>query len=690
MKPTVSVIIPTYNRLEYIGEAVKSVLAQTYQNYEIIVIDDGSLIDVKKALSPFKNKIKYIRQKHKGLGTARNTGAKVARGKYLAFLDDDDLFEPKKLEVQVKILENKPQIGFVYSGSYYFEQGGGEMHLAIPKERNFPEKEFTRIYFSSHDIPISALLVRRSSFKKIGFWDEDSGLFSNEDVDMWVRLSLQFPGVFSAYPSTKIRLHPGRMSQDRILIYKNLVYCLKRLLRNYPELRKKLGKDAQIKIIKIYYLLGQELLRKGLRQFKNIFRRKTIREINFISGTTTWRECLLVLWTIFWGRGVVNGKQIKEYEERFREYLGVKYSFSFGTGRMAFYSILKAMGIKKGDEVILPGYTCVVVPNAVIYCGGKPVYIDIDRKTLNIDASKIEKKITPRTKVIYAQHTFGSFCDMSFITKIAKKHNLQVVEDCSQAFGAEYAGRKLGTFGNAAYFTTEQSKIISTGMGGMAVTNNKELAVKIKQIQDQADFYEEKVVKKIALQIVLYWIFYHPLIYFFGKYILGALRQKKFFLESTTKEEIDGKRPKEYPVRLSNIQAKIGLSQLENIDNNLNHRHKIARRYRDLLTRLNYEIPENNDKFFNPSYVRYWFLTERKEEFKEQFRGRGIELGEWFNSPLHPKKDNLEALFYERGSCPVAEYITEHNLNLPTHPKINQGDIDRIGAVMNELVLPRK
>lgn len=420
--------------------------------------------------------------------------------------------------------------------------------------------------------------------------------------------------------------------------------------------------------------------------FKSIFFRKHIREIGFISGTITWRECFIILTSLLLKRkSLIKGEDIKKYEEKFTEYLGVKYSFSFGAGRMALYAILKAMGIKHGDEVILPGYTCIVVPNAVIYCGARPIYVDIDPNTLNIDVNKMEEKISSRTKAIIAQHTFACFCDMVTLANIAKKYNLKIIEDCAHALGAEYKGRKAGTFGDAAYFTSEQSKITSTGMGGMAVANDRELADKLRDIQNKTEFLEQKTIEKIVLQIVLYNIFGHPFTYFIGKYILYFLNKLNCFIQSTTKEEKEGKKPERYPLRLSNIQAKLGLSQLRNIDNNLEHRRKVSSFYRDLLEKVGYKINENSDKFYKPSYIRYWFLAEDRERMKELFRKNQIELGEWFNCPIHPEGSYLKNVFYQIGSCPIAEYVAKHNVNLPTHLKVKVKDVNWISKIISKI-----
>jgi dTDP-4-amino-4,6-dideoxygalactose transaminase len=398
------------------------------------------------------------------------------------------------------------------------------------------------------------------------------------------------------------------------------------------------------------------------------------RNLNFMSGTVTWKECAIILKSLLIGRNLAEGEEIKKYEDEFSEYLGTKYAFSFGAGRMAFYAILKALGVANGDEVILPGYTCVVVPDAVVYCGAKPIYVDIDRSTLNIDVEKIEERISSRTKVIYAQHTFASFCNMEEIMKLAERHHLMVVEDCAHALGAEYDGKKVGTFGHAAYFTTEQSKIISTGMGGVAVTDDDVIAARIREIQANSNHYDEQTIKRIALQIVLFNCIFHPWAFYLRNYLLAAMFKLHLYVESTTIKEMEGKMPEKYPVKLSNIQARIGRSQLKGLQKNIEHRYKIAKFYEDWFKTHGYDVPADDDDLYKPSYIRYWFLTANKEELQRHFYRHNVQLGEWFECPVHPKGTSLRNVFYEDGSCPNAEYVVEHNVNLPTHLKIREND----------------
>lgn len=419
------------------------------------------------------------------------------------------------------------------------------------------------------------------------------------------------------------------------------------------------------------------------KEFKSLFIRKHLREISFILGTITFREWFeIFFFSLFKKKDIVDGKYIKQFENEFSKCVETKYAFSFGAGRMAFYAILKAIGIQEGDEVILPGYTCVVVPDAVIYCGAKPIYVDVNSDTFVIDINKIEEKITLRTRAILAQHMFGQFCDMDAIAKIAKKYNLKIIEDCAHTLSADYNGKKVGNFGDAAFFTMEQSKIITTWMGGVAVTNDDVLAEKIRKIQRNTKFLDKKTTSKLVSQMLIYYSLAHPNIRFVGRYLFGILSKLNFLISNITSEEKTCKIPEKYPVRLSNIQAKIGLNQLQKINANIEHRRKIAEIYENTLKNLGVII-NNKTEGYNAAYIRYAFIAN-KESLRELFQNNQIELGEWFNSPIHPKGSSFKNAYYEEGSCPVAEMLSESCVNLPTYPLLSESDVKRIVNVLKQ------
>ena len=171
--------------------------------------------------------------------------------------------------------------------------------------------------------------------------------------------------------------------------------------------------------------------------------------------------------------------EIDLFPRNFADLFYEKYAFSFWKARVALYAILRGMRVSSGDEVILPGYTCVMDVNPIKYVGAKPIYVDIEPNTFNMDPDLIQAKVTPNTRLIIAQHTYGYLCDMDRILRIAYEHNIPVVEDCCLALGSTYKGKLAGTFGRAAYFSFQWNKPFTTGLGGMAITSDDDLARKI-------------------------------------------------------------------------------------------------------------------------------------------------------------------------------------------------------------------
>ena len=425
-----------------------------------------------------------------------------------------------------------------------------------------------------------------------------------------------------------------------------------------------------------------------LRALRDIFIRRHIREINFYFTTISMSECfsifLMVIKSYFKPKHIIWGAFINKFERKFAEYVGVNSAFSFGSGRMALYAVLKAMGIGKGDEVILPGYTCAVVPNAIIYCGAKPVYVDIDPKSFNIDISKIEEAITPRAKAIIAQHTFGLPIDMDRLKETAKKFNLKIIEDCAQALGAEYKKRKIGTFGDAAFFSFELSKVITTGCGGMAVTNDDSIGNALKEEQVKAMPLDLNTSRRMALQILFSAFLYHPCNYGWAKFVLMLLYKRRIFLPSISKEEQAGRMPSCYPCRLSGIQAQLGLSQLSKVDKINKRRIRIANIYNEMLKGLGVSVFEQDTNTYKDIYLRYVFTVNNREEAVRVFSAHQVELGEWFNSVIVCGDLPLDKLFYRDGSCPNAEWAAKHSVNLPTHPRLSDRDVQRIIKVTTD------
>lgn len=412
----------------------------------------------------------------------------------------------------------------------------------------------------------------------------------------------------------------------------------------------------------------------------HIFLRKKFYEYNFYAGTTNFKEVMSIIKAILKGEPLQDGRYISAYEKAFRDYLGVKFSWSFATGRMGLYAILKALNIQKGDEIIVPAYTCVVVINSIIYSGGKPVYVDIDAKTFNIDVTKIEEKVTPKTRALYAQHTFGLMCNIEAIQRTASKYNLPIIEDCCLALGSEIKARKAGTLGTIAYFSTDHSKVISTSSGGMVVTNDDVLAKRINQLYCQAPFCSKKLILRMLFTFVIEDMLRRQSIYFWGKYLLSFFNRIGFTFFFTDYYCLSRPRDYPFPARLSNLQAMLGLNQLGLLEAIIQHHKKVAEKYDERLSVYSNYFRKNSREHI---FLRYVFLVENPSAWKKTTE-KYLEIESWFSSIAQCRQDNFQEIYYTEGTCPTAEWVSKRVINLPTHFKIKNPE--RIVNILEKLL----
>ncbi|MFN6945110.1 MAG: DegT/DnrJ/EryC1/StrS family aminotransferase [Cytophagaceae bacterium] len=351
--------------------------------------------------------------------------------------------------------------------------------------------------------------------------------------------------------------------------------------------------------------------------------------------------------------------------------------YAFFKGRVALYAILKAIGVKARDEIILPGFTCVVVPNAIIYLGAKPVYVDINSETFNIDPQLIEEKITEKTKAIIAQHTFGIPADMDKILYIAKKHNLFVIEDSCHALGSKYKGKYVGSFGDAAFFSSQWSKPVTTGLGGWAVVNNSVIRDNMEKIvlEFQKPAVRENIM--LRLQYLAYLMFSRPSLFWFAQNTYRALSKVGMTIGSSLPEELECRMPDGYKKRMSTWQKALLERKLAEIDKTIEQRRHLTSLYEIILKQKGFRTVkkvEGNE----PVFLRYPLLVRNKKKVLLEARKRCIELGDWFLSPVHPNSDGWDKVNYQKGICPVAEEVCDHIINLPIYSKIRKRDISKI------------
>lgn len=374
-------------------------------------------------------------------------------------------------------------------------------------------------------------------------------------------------------------------------------------------------------------------------------------------------------------------KNVTLFEKSVRELLGAKFAFSYGSGRMGLYEVLKAMDVGQGDQVIIPGYTCIAVPLAVIRTGATPVYTDIDIKTLNINVEAAAAAITPRTRVILAQHTFGIPCNLDKLQELANHHNIHLIEDGAHALGAKYRDVYCGNFGCAAVFSTEKTKMISTERGGLVTTNNASLANKLKTSYNTLPFEDKLKTKRSVARWILSSLEYHP---FMGEVIRACERkimpkfrganrireEIEFYDREVYKNHLNGVLEELFPTRLAPELALLGLLQLRRLEEDVKHRNRLAKRLIENANKFGWQVPEIDWKQTRPSFIRFPFMVEDRNQWITLLKESGIQAGTWMSHPIHPEGSNFSICQYKQGMCPVAEKVSKRIVNIPINSRI--------------------
>lgn len=359
------------------------------------------------------------------------------------------------------------------------------------------------------------------------------------------------------------------------------------------------------------------------------------------------------------GDYLTTGPIVSEFENSVAKYVGTKYAVAVSNGTAALHMACYAAGISEGDEVLVPAITFAASSNCVLYCGGKPVFIDIDPKSYNIDINKIKEKITSKTKAIIPVDFAGQSVDMDLILKIAEEYNLIVIEDAAHALGSEYKNEKVGSKAHMTEFSFHPVKPITTGEGGVVVTNSKEL-------------YEKMILFRSH----------------------GITRNSELMTENQGPwyyEQID----LGYNYRLTDIQSALGLSQIKKLDDFILKRREIVNKYNEAFKDLKEIVTPFENEYSKSGYHIYVLLLNldklkcgRKEIFEAlQAENIGVNV-HYLPVYLHPY---YKKLGYKKGECPVAEDIYNRMITIPLFPSMTDKDIkDVIEAVKKVLNYYRK
>lgn len=405
------------------------------------------------------------------------------------------------------------------------------------------------------------------------------------------------------------------------------------------------------------------------------------RKLSLLGGTTTAGDVAAALTALVRPRTLVDGPDLPAYERAFAARVGVRHARAFGTGRVGLLAILQALRVGDGDDVLIQAPTHIVVANAIARSGARPVYVDCVEDNWNIDLAHAEQRITPRTRALVLQHTFGVPADLDAVGAFADRHGLAVVEDCVHALGATWRGRPIGSFGSAAFFSTEETKIISTTMGGMVVTDDDALAARIDAFHAGCRAPSRWLTARYLVKLVAYHLLTEPAVHRFARAAYEGLGRRQPLPTPTADEELRGRWPAGIEQRLANAQARIGHRQLDRLDANIAHRRAAAARYTALLEPRGFRavaVPAGAE----PSWVR-WPVTVANRPAAERATHPWVVLGTWFTSVLEEAVSPADGR-YADGSCPVAERAARHLVNLPTHPRVRDDDAARLAAALSE------
>lgn len=326
------------------------------------------------------------------------------------------------------------------------------------------------------------------------------------------------------------------------------------------------------------------------------------------------------------------GKNVQEFEKSTSAFVKSKYAVALNSGTAAIQAALYALDVKHGDEVLLPSFTFVATANAVLSTGAKPVFVDILKENYTIDPQDLEKKITKKTKVIMPVHLYGNIAYMDKIIKIAKKHQIKIIEDSAQSMGSTFKGKQSGTFADLGCYSLYPAKVMTAGEGGVVVTNNKNLHEKLLMIRN------------------------HGMVHGYDTRIFGL------------------------NLRLPEISAAIAKIQIKKLPKFLLKRRRNAKILTELLSDLDIILPKER-KNEKTNWYLYTIAVKNRQKVLKILNSKGIGAASYYTTPVH------KTPFYKmKIKLPVTDWAASHVLSLPIHPNVTEKDLKLISKVMHQAV----
>ena len=311
---------------------------------------------------------------------------------------------------------------------------------------------------------------------------------------------------------------------------------------------------------------------------------------------------------------IVQGRKVQEFENQIARLIGTKYAVACSSGTAAIHLALIGLDVETEDEIVMPSYVCSSPYFATLHAGAKPEIADIALTGFNISAKSVKDRFSNMTKAIIVPHMFGNPAELDSLLELG----IPLIEDCAQSLGAEYKNRKVGSFGDLSVFSFYATKMITTGEGGMVLTNNNEFYARIIEARD----YDKK-----------------PLI------------------------------PAKYNYKMTDFQAALGLSQLRKLQQFINRRRQIASLYAEQFSQYRKALPDENTHK-KPVFFRYVVLTEKVGLIRKEAKKRGVICEKPVWKPLHRDLPNLK--------CPNSDYAYAHALSIPLYPSLREEEIEHV------------
>jgi dTDP-4-amino-4,6-dideoxygalactose transaminase len=354
-------------------------------------------------------------------------------------------------------------------------------------------------------------------------------------------------------------------------------------------------------------------------------------------------------------------------------YGGATDVFLYFKGRVGLHALCRTLDLREGDEVVLPGYTCVVVPEAFLPFGVRPIYVDVDPATYNAGAEGILDALSPRTRMVLVQHTYGIAADVAPVVRECRPRGIVVVEDACHAFGTMVGDRPVGTLADAAFLSGQWNKPFSTGLGGILLTSNGSLGERLRA--DPAPMPGPAMEMELRSLILLHAATVTPRTYGWAQTAYRMLTAARLVTGSSSPDELAGRLPPDYFRSMSSAQAEAGIVAARSFALNVRHRERLQGIYGELLARAGFEPVR-----LAPGTVlsRYPVRVGNKPELVRRGLRAGLEIGSWFETPLHPIPIERHHSFgYEPGQCPDGERAARQVVNLPVNDRTGDDDAAR-------------